>query len=391
MSEETMEQKLAEFIIALSSQQFDWLRALQRTNLSADAPKTIARGLFDLSARAGIRQSVAEYLVKVVVKLKRHVQIAPKEITNARFRAYEAWEQVGKQRFPPPPRRSCWTHPCVPQTPILTNPMADEMIHGFSRSLAREVGVKDAILLRFLAYHTRRSRNTRDGKKWYYNSIKKIADRFPYIPVSTVGDILGRLEEDKHIEVSAFNKWPKDRTRWYSMQKDMLNAAEKDVIYFSAAKAQQLDICEAVLHHNLVKNLEKKSKNGSDDIYQQMSPRILAEILPFSEKTIERGLKVLRASGEIIQKAPKSFLYTLPDYLNQDTSGPNKAPPEPETPPSKPDKVPSESGKSPSVSGDNTHYKPLIRPLEIPLETPFITPLAPPAGVVEQILEKQSS
>jgi len=172
---------------------------------------------------------------------------------------------------------------------------------GFSRTYARKHGDKAAVVVRFLAHHVNRAieadRNSRDGKHWYFNSLSELASKLPYIPRSTLSDILEKLAKDNQIEVGTFNKLGFDKTTWYTVPQAVRDAAEEDVIYFDAAVATQLKrICEAVLYQN-IRHFEQKKKCSS----VKLSPTTLSRILPYSSQQIARALRNL-VKAELIAR-----------------------------------------------------------------------------------------
>jgi hypothetical protein len=224
--------------------------------------------------------------------------------------------------------------------------------HGFSRSNARKWGVKEAVVLRFLAYHIRKSKNEREGRRWYYNPISALKLRYPYIPRSTLADILKRAREQKLVITGSFNKYLYDRTCWYSMDQNIMDAVEEDPIYFDSLTAQRVGILGAVLISNLEKNLAERDTEDSEIPYQRMTPSILAKILPFSRKSLERAIVKLRTQKLIVQKCSGSAFYTLPGYLHPATPESDHATSESDATTSKPD-------KSTSKPDDDTLCKPL--------------------------------
>ena len=118
---------------------------------------------------------------------------------------------------------------------------------GFSRKVANKYGVSEAIVLRFLAHKVREAaaadRNYHNGFHWYYESVNKLISRLPYFRKSTLADVLGRLEQKGLIHSGRFNKWKRDRTKWYTMTESVMDGAEDDVIYFDEAVAIRQGIC----------------------------------------------------------------------------------------------------------------------------------------------------
>lgn len=82
-------------------------------------------------------------------------------------------------------------------------------------SLAKEVGLNDAIVIQQVHYWLKQSKNVHDGKTWIYNSYKEWKEQFPFWPLVTIQRIFKRLEDNGYLIVGNYNKHPFDRTKWY--------------------------------------------------------------------------------------------------------------------------------------------------------------------------------
>src|SRR4051794_16172501 len=90
-----------------------------------------------------------------------------------------------------------------------------QLVHAFPRAYATDYGVNEAIILKWLAHKTRRSKNIRDEKQWFYGTFTEISKRFPYLSKTSVARAIGSLEQAKLIEIGNYNKLKFDRTHWY--------------------------------------------------------------------------------------------------------------------------------------------------------------------------------
>lgn len=230
--------------------------------------------------------------------------------------------------------------------------------HYFSLPFAREHGVAEAIVLRFLAHKVRRaaarkSRKTfQDGKYWFFDPIRELAERYSYIPKSTMADILKRLKAKKLIEVGNYNKRDFDRTGWYSVPQEVMDAAEKGpLIRVDQDVARRLGIPAGVLMAHFRFKLLKKHR-GKQRPHVSISPAALAELLPFSSKTIKRTLDKLLEKGLIVKHPDSGLLFTLPELLSVAGTDPDRQ----WTDPDKEWTNPDEKWTDPD---NNTHYKPL--------------------------------
>lgn len=192
-------------------------------------------------------------------------------------------------------------------------------VHSFSRSFAVEYGATASTLLKFLAYKVRRSKNRRDGKAWYFNSAKKIAEKLPYFSPSTISAQVKTLAEKGLLEIGTYNPWKQDRTQWYYVTDEVGEQVNDDLISFDANVAKEHGVLAAVLHYNLVHFIrlrvkrKVKAKAEVKAPQQVMSPKLLARLLPFCESAIKKALKKLVDAGLIVKCDGSRATYTLPD------------------------------------------------------------------------------
>jgi hypothetical protein len=84
-------------------------------------------------------------------------------------------------------------------------------------SLAKEVGLNEAIFLQQLHYWLQESQHLHDGHKWVYNTYEQWQEQFPFWSISTVRRIVAKLEKTGYIVSSQFNKLKIDHTKWYTI------------------------------------------------------------------------------------------------------------------------------------------------------------------------------
>jgi len=90
-------------------------------------------------------------------------------------------------------------------------------------SLAKEIGLNEAIVLQQIHYWQQMSRHFHDGKRWIYNSFPKWNEQFPFWSERTLKRIFKSLEDRKLLFVGNYNKLAIDRTKWYSINYEVLN------------------------------------------------------------------------------------------------------------------------------------------------------------------------
>jgi DnaD/phage-associated family protein len=94
-------------------------------------------------------------------------------------------------------------------------------------SLAASVGLNESIILQQLHYWLERSNHVYEGHKWVYNTYEEWQEQFPFWSVSTIRRIISKLEEKGLIIVGNFNKSKIDKTKWYRIDYEKMNALSK--------------------------------------------------------------------------------------------------------------------------------------------------------------------
>lgn len=96
-------------------------------------------------------------------------------------------------------------------------------------SLAKVIGVNEAILIQQLHYWLQESQHIHDGYKWIYNTYEDWNEQFPFWSISTIRRIITKLENSKLIITGNFNRKTFDKTKWYRIDYKKLD-------YLSSAK-----------------------------------------------------------------------------------------------------------------------------------------------------------
>lgn len=90
-------------------------------------------------------------------------------------------------------------------------------------SLAKKVGLNEAILLQQLHFRSLISTNIRDGHRWVYKTYEEWKeDEFPFWSVDTIKRSIRKLEKEGYvISTSAYNRMKMDKTKWYRINYSM--------------------------------------------------------------------------------------------------------------------------------------------------------------------------
>ena len=90
-------------------------------------------------------------------------------------------------------------------------------------SLAKEIGLNEAIVLQQMHYWLLKSSNEFKGVKWFYKTLEEWQTEFPFWSAMTIRRTLGSLEKQKIIKIGNFNKKKFDKTKWYTIDYQRVN------------------------------------------------------------------------------------------------------------------------------------------------------------------------
>lgn len=104
----------------------------------------------------------------------------------------------------------------------------DEFPILVDRVLAEKIGLNEAIVIQQLHYwimqNKRQKKNFYDGRYWTFNSFEKWhKETFYFWSIDTVKRTFKKLEIEGIIITSNYNKRGYDRTKWYSINYEVLN------------------------------------------------------------------------------------------------------------------------------------------------------------------------
>ena len=90
-------------------------------------------------------------------------------------------------------------------------------------SLARELGLNEAIMLQQMHYWLIKSSHEFEGVKWFYKTLEDWQTEFPFWSTMTIRRTLTNLEKQKVIRIGNFNKKKFDKTKWYTIEYQCVN------------------------------------------------------------------------------------------------------------------------------------------------------------------------
>lgn len=90
-------------------------------------------------------------------------------------------------------------------------------------SLARELGLNEAIMLQQMHYWLIKSSHEFEGVKWFYKTLEDWQTEFSFWSTMTIRRTLTNLEKQKVIRIGNFNKKKFDKTKWYTIEYQCVN------------------------------------------------------------------------------------------------------------------------------------------------------------------------
>ncbi|PJW18901.1 hypothetical protein [Geobacillus sp. WSUCF-018B] len=84
-----------------------------------------------------------------------------------------------------------------------------------SPTIAKVIGLNEAIILQQIHYWLDKSQNVRDGHVWVFNSYAKWQEQFPFWSEATIKRTIKNLEKMNLLIVGNYNKRGFDKSKWY--------------------------------------------------------------------------------------------------------------------------------------------------------------------------------
>lgn len=133
--------------------------------------------------------------------------------------------------------------------------------------LAQAIGLNEAIVLQQVHYwclHNKNAGNNfRDGYYWVYNSYREWQKQFPWWSERTIKSIISRLETKGLLVSGNYNKLRMDRTKWYRIDYEALNAIISNISLGNSCTMDSARITQAIPETNQMQNNGRKEKGNS--------------------------------------------------------------------------------------------------------------------------------
>lgn len=97
-------------------------------------------------------------------------------------------------------------------------------------SLAKEIGLEEAIFLQQVHYWLGATKHHHDERFWIYNTYEEWHEQMPFVSIRKLKRIVKKLEELNLIIKGNFNKMKFDKTNWYTINYETLNTIEAKIL-----------------------------------------------------------------------------------------------------------------------------------------------------------------
>ncbi|ABO68197.1 DnaD domain protein [Geobacillus thermodenitrificans] len=183
-------------------------------------------------------------------------------------------------------------------------------------SLAKEIGLNEAIILQQLHYWLQESDNKRDGYRWVYNTYEDWQKQFPFWSIRTIRRTIKNLE-NKGIVISDYlNSMKIDKTKWYRIDYERLEeivSEENDMWPDHVAKMASRDGQNGHIHMaKMATPITREYTENTTDIKDDDKGEAVSDL---SEETTE---KEHETKCNPVTEFEKAFGYLPPHILQQE-------------------------------------------------------------------------
>lgn len=126
----------------------------------------------------------------------------------------------------------------IPEYPLIVLP-----------SLAKEIGLNEAIFLQQLHYWLVRSEHIHEGKQWVYNTYGDWFVQFPFWSIKTIKRIVWSLEKEGIVISDNFNKTKMDKTKWYCINYEKVPSLQQNIGLPSSQKVSSI-VSKGIIHRD---------------------------------------------------------------------------------------------------------------------------------------------
>lgn len=129
-------------------------------------------------------------------------------------------------------------------------------------TLAKKIGLNQALFIQQLHYWLADSKHTYDGYQWVYNTYEDWHRQFPFWSTSTIRRIIGKLEREGLIVSGNYNRFKMDKTKWYRINYEYLESLMDEDAQLSNLCNKRTDTSDPTEQHNGTHTDASNSQKG---------------------------------------------------------------------------------------------------------------------------------
>ncbi|MBA4538811.1 DnaD domain protein [Bacillus aquiflavi] len=159
--------------------------------------------------------------------------------------------------------------------------------------LAKKIGLNEAIVLQQLHYWIKSSSHFYENRHWVYNTYEGWQKQFPFWSISTIRRAFSKLEKRGFLETGNFNKSSIDKTKWYSINYDMLEGVNKCSVQNEQSSEQN----------------EHSHDQNEQVVCSKRTNNMLKVNRPIPEKTTENPAEITKVDKADARKQENPFAF----------------------------------------------------------------------------------
>ena len=129
-------------------------------------------------------------------------------------------------------------------------------------TLAKKIGLNEALFIQQLHYWLADSKHTYDGYQWVYNTYEDWHRQFPFWSTSTIRRIIGKLESEGLIVSGNYNRFKMDKTKWYRINYEYLESLMDEDAQLSDLCSKRTNTSDPTEQHNGTHTDASNSQKG---------------------------------------------------------------------------------------------------------------------------------
>lgn len=179
-------------------------------------------------------------------------------------------------------------------------------------TLAKKVGLNEAIILQQIHFKLLISKHVFDGHKWIYNTYKEWHNEFPFWSERTIMRTFKKLEELGYlISTDQYNKIRQDKTKWYRLNYSKLGYGQNgnSIVtncQYGLGQNGNMD-CD-----NLAEPLPKNIKNNKKNNVEKLD--LVREIIDYLNKKANKNYRPTTTATKKHINARLNEGFTLADF-----------------------------------------------------------------------------